>query len=194
MKAIRYLMLCIFLSLTSATFGQTVALKSNLLSDAFLNINAGIEVGLAPKWTLDVPAEFNGWTLSHDRRWKHWSVQPGVRYWLCNSFAGHFVGAHAHGGQYNIGGIDNGIKFLGTDFSKLSDTRYQGWFGGLGVSYGYSWILGKHWNLEGEIGIGWSYTRYDRYPCTHCGTKLESGKSHNYFGPTKAAVNIVYLF
>ncbi len=194
MKAIRYLMLCIFFSLTSATFGQTVALKTNLLSDAFLNINAGIEVGLAPKWTLDVPAEFNGWTLSHDRRWKHWSVQPGVRYWFCNSFAGHFVGAHVHGGQYNIGGIGNGIKFLGTDFSKLSDTRYQGWFGGVGVSYGYSWILGKHWNLEGEIGIGWSYTRYDRYPCTHCGTKLESGKSHNYFGPTKAAVNIVYLF
>ncbi|MCM1348730.1 MAG: DUF3575 domain-containing protein [Firmicutes bacterium] len=187
-------MLCIILSTTSVAFGQTVALKNNLVGDALLNVNAGIEVGLAPKWTLDVPASFNAWTLSHDRRWKHWAVQPGARYWFCNRFAGHFVGFHAHGGQYNIGGLHNDIKFLGTDFSKLRDTRYQGWFVGGGVSYGYAWILGKHWNLEGEIGVGYSYTRSDRYPCAHCGTAIEKDKSHNYFGPTKAAINIVYLF
>lgn len=53
---------------------QDVAVKTNLLDDAMLNVNAGIEFGLAPKWTLDIPASFNGWTLSHDRRWKHWAV------------------------------------------------------------------------------------------------------------------------
>lgn len=174
--------------------GQTVALKNNLIGDALLNVNAGVEIGLAPKWTLDIPASFNGWTLSHDRRWKHWYVQPGARYWFCDRFAGHFVGFHAHGGQYNIGGLHNDIDFLGTDFSKLRDTRYQGWFIGTGVSYGYSWILGKHWNFEAEIGFGYSYTRSDRFPCAHCGTKIENDKSHNYVGPTKAALNIVYLF
>lgn len=68
------------------------------------------------------------WTLSHDRRWKHWLVQPEARYWFCDRFSGHFLGFHAHGGQYNVGGLKNGIKFLGSDFSKLSDARYQGWF------------------------------------------------------------------
>lgn len=194
MKAIRYLMLCIAISITSLAMGQTVALKNNLIGDALLNVNAGVEIGLAPKWTLDIPASFNGWTLSHDRRWKHWYVQPGARYWFCNRFAGHFVGLHAHGGQYNIGGLHNDIDFLGTDFSKLRDTRYQGWFIGAGVSYGYSWILGKHWNFEAEIGFGYSYTRSDRFPCAHCGTKIENDKSHHYVGPTKAALNIVYLF
>ena len=55
-------------------------------------------------------------------------------------------------------------------------------------------LLSEHWNIEAELGIGWAYTRYDRYPCTRCGRKLQSGKAHNYVGPTKAAINIVYVF
>lgn len=175
--------------------GQNVAVKTNLLYDvAAYTVNAGVEVGLAPRWTLDVSANYNGWTLSHDRRWKHWLVQPEARYWFCDRFAGHFVGAHLLGGQYNIGGLKNGISFLGTDLSKLSKRRYQGWFTGLGVAYGHAWILGKHWNLEAELGIGWIYTRYDSYPCASCGKKLEKDALHHYVGPTKAAINLVYTF
>lgn len=192
MKAIRCLMLCITLLFASAAFSQ-VSLKTNLIGDALLSPNLGLEVGVAPKWTIDVPASINAWTLSHERRWRHWYVQPGVRYWFCNRYAGHFVGAHIHGGQYNIGGLKNGIKFLGTDFSKLSDYRFQGWFAGGGISYGYAWILGKHFNLEAEIGIGYSYTHYDQFRCAGCGQKIQAGKHHNYVGPTKAAINIVYV-
>lgn len=173
---------------------QQVALKSNLVSDALLNINAGVEVGVAPRWTVDCEGEFNAWKLSHERRWKHWAVQPELRYWLCDRFAGHFVGVHLHGGQYNIGGFDGRLHLLGTDARKLSDTRYQGWFVGAGVAYGFAWVLGRHWNLEAEVGFGYSYTRYDRYNCAGCGRKVESDKPHHYVGPTRAAVNLVYLF
>ena len=68
------------------TKAQNVAVKSNVLADAFLNPNLGIEIRLAPKWTLDATGQFNAWTLSHDRRWKHWAVQPEVRYWFCDHF------------------------------------------------------------------------------------------------------------
>lgn len=173
---------------------QDVAVKTNILSDVFLNINTSLEVGLAPRWTLDISGEVNAWTLSHDRRWKHWAVQPEARYWFCDRFAGHFIGAHLHGGQYNIGGIDTNFSLLGTDFSALKSTRYQGWFVGAGVAYGYAWILGRHWNIETEIGVGYSYTRYDRFRCAGCGKKVSENKPHNYFGPTKVAVNLVYLF
>jgi len=182
------------IGLMQSVSAQTVALKTNLLSDALLNANVGAEVGLAPKWTLDLTGDFNFWKFSHSRRWKHWAVQPEARYWFCDRFAGHFVGVHAHGGQYNIGGIDGLFNFLGTDARKLKDIRYQGWFVGAGISYGYAWILGKHWNLEAEIGIGYSYTRYDRFQCAGCGKKIENNKPHHYVGPTKAAVNLVYLF
>ena len=175
--------------------GQKAAVKTNLLYDiAAYTANLGVEIGLAPRWTLDVSANYNGWTLSHDRRWKHWVVQPEARYWLCDRFAGHFFGLHAHGGQFNIGGLKNGISFLGSDFSKLENRRYQGWLAGAGIAYGYSWILGKHWNLEAEIGLGYIYTRFDTYPCADCGRKIAEDGSHHYVGPTKAAINLVYMF
>lgn len=176
------------------TQAQDVGVKTNLVADGLLSPNLAVEVGVAPKWTLELTGEFNGWTLSHERRWKHWLAMPEARYWLCDRFSGHFFGVEAHGGQYNIGGFDGKWNLLGTDARKLKNTRYQGWFVGGGITYGYAWILGKHWNLEGEIGIGYSYTRYDRFRCAGCGKKIESGKSHNYVGPTKAALNIVYLF
>lgn len=194
MKRIVLILTLAVIGVSKELCAQDIALKTNLLSDAFLNINAGMEVGLAPKWTFDVSGEFNNWTLSHNRRWKHWSVQPGARYWFCDRFAGHFIGMHVHGGQYNIGGFNGRVNFLGTDTRKLNDSRYQGWFVGGGVSYGYAWILGRHWNLEAEIGVGYSYTNYDRFRCAGCGKRVEINQSHHYFGPTKAAINLVYLF
>lgn len=176
------------------TQAQDVGIKTNLVADGLLSPNIGVEIGLAPKWTLDLTGEFNGWTLSHNRRWKHWLVMPEARYWLCDRFSGHFFGVEAHGGQYNIGGFDGKWNLFGTDARKLKDTRYQGWFVGGGVTYGYAWILGRHWNLEAEIGIGYSYTRYDRFRCAGCGKKIETDKPHHYVGPTKAAINLVYLF
>ena len=189
-------LLFLFLVLGSISAkGQDVAVKTNLLYDiAAFTANAGVEVGLAPRWTLDVSANYNGWTLSGDRRWKHRLVLPEARYWFCDRFAGHFIAGHALGGQYNVGGINPGISFLGTDFRKLADRRYQGWFVGAGVAYGYAWILGRHWNLEAEIGLGYIYTRFDSYPCAACGRKLSEDRPHHYVGPTKAAVNLVYTF
>ena len=104
------------------------------------------------------------------------------------------MGIHAQAGQFNVGGIKNNIKFLGTDFSKLTDSRYQGWMAGGGISYGYAFILGRSWNLELEVGVGYNYTLYDRFECAGCGRKVEEDHEHHYVGPTKAAINLVYLF
>ena len=192
-KRLAIVFLCSLLPWWSAR-AQDIAVKTNVLYDALANVNLGLEVGLAPQWSVDVSGDFNAWTFSGGRRWKHWLAQPEARYWLCDRFAGHFFGAHAIVGQYNVGGLKNGISFLGTDFSKLSDSRYQGWMGGAGVAYGYAWILGRHWNLEAEIGVGYVYSRYDRFRCAGCGERVETDKAFHYFGPTKAAVNLVYVF
>lgn len=176
------------------TYGQKVALKTNLLYDASATVNIGAEVGLAPKWTLDLSGNLNAWKMSHQRQWRHWMVQPEARYWLCDRFSGHFFAAHLHGGQFNVGGLKNSIKFLGTDFSTLSDYRVQGWFAGAGLGYGYAWVLGRHWNLEGEIGLGYAYTHYDKFRCADCGEKVAADRTYNYVGVTKAAINLIYLF
>lgn len=171
-----------------------VAIKTNLLYDATATVNLGLEIGFAPRWSFDVNGDFNNWSFSNGKRWKHWMAQPEIRYWFCEVMHGNFVGLELHGGQYNIGRLNTNFSFLGTDFSKLKDLRYQGWFVGAGLTYGHAWMLANHWNLEAEIGIGWSYTRSDAYPCKDCGKKVEDNKVHNYVGPTKAAINLVYVF
>ena len=179
---------------TAGASGNDVAIKTNLLYDATLTVNLGAEVAVAPRLSDDLSGNLNAWTLSGGKRWKHRLLQPEARYWFCDAIAGHFVGAHLLGGQYNVGALSHGFEFLGTNFKNLENSRYQGWFAGAGIAYGYSWMLGKHWNLEAEIGVGYIYTRFDRYPCTECGSKLEEGRHHNYVGPTKAAINLVYVF
>lgn len=183
--------LCISLWAEAGDF----AVKTNLLYDATANVNIGIEGVVAPRWSIDVNGDLNAWTLSGGKRWKHWFAQPEVRYWFCEALNGNFVGLELHGGQFNVGSIGFlDFKFLGTDFASLKHNRYQGWFAGAGITYGHAWMLAKHWNIEAEIGIGWAYMRYDIYPCRKCGNKLAENKPHNYFGPTKGALNIVYIF
>ena len=177
----------------SVVNGQNVALKTNLLYDATATLNGGVEVKFAPQWTGDLSANLNAWAIK-DHRWKHWLVQPEIRYWFCEAFSGHFIAAHLIGGQYNFGNLDMNFKFLGTDFSKLKDYRFQGWMAGAGIAYGYTWLLNRHWSMEAEIGLGWVYTRYDQFECHDCGQRVKRNKPHNYAGPTKAALNIIYNF
>lgn len=171
---------------------QQVAIKTNLLTDIALSPSASVEVGLARQWTLDLTGQINYWTV-RNHSWKHVLAQPEIKYWLCRRFEGHFFGLHALGGAYSVGNFDVDFKFLGLDFNKLRDHRYKGWAAGAGVSYGYSWPVHRHWNVEAEIGVGYVYTEFDTYR-VRSSKKLAEDSHHNYFGPTKAAVNIVYVF
>lgn len=187
--------LCILLVLVSLQVSaQSVSVKTNLIYDVSTTVNLGAEFGLSPKWTLDVSANYNGWTFSENKKWKHWLIQPEVRYWLCERFNGHFVGAHLLGGIYNIGNLDTDFMLLGTDFGQLKNYRYEGWMAGVGVGYGYQWLLSRHWSLEAEIGVGYVYSRADKFECATCGEKLEDNEPHHYVGPTKVALSLIYAF
>lgn len=169
------------------------SLKTNLLADLTATINIGAEMKIAPKWSVDLSANFNAWSFSGGRKWKQFVVQPEVRYWLCDGMAGHFFAAHALGGRYNFGHLGFAHNFLGVDYGELRNNRYEGWAGGAGIGYGYCWVLKRHWNIEAEIGLGFVYAKYDKYECEGCGRRTDSGHKV-FFTPTKAAVNIIYVF
>ena len=171
---------------------QDVAVKTNLISDVLLSPNLGFEAGLARKWTLDVNGQLNLWTVDN-RKWRHWFVQPEARYWFCRRFTGHFVGLHGIGGQYNVGNIEVNMDMTNTDFHPYKHKRYEGWGIGAGISYGYAWAVHPRWNIEAEVGLGYIYTRYNSYPCANCGSEISHNRPHNYVGPTKAAINVVYI-
>lgn len=174
---------------TSVVQAQRVGVKTNLLYDATGSINLGLEIGLAPKWTLDISGNYNAWDFANERKWRHILVQPEVRYWFCESFNGHFIGLHAHWSKFNIGHVKMPFGL----WKSTRNHRFEGDLWGGGFSYGYQWLLSRHWNLEAEIGVGYARVNYDKYPCASCGTRISSGKE-NYFGPTKLGVSIIYIF
>lgn len=73
-----------------------------------------------------------------------------------------------------------------------AEYRYEGWGAGGGISYGYSFYLGKRWSLEANIGVGYVRLHYDKYDCVKCGEKVGT-ESRNYFGPTKAGISLIYI-
>ena len=64
---------------------------------------------------------------------------------------------------------------------------------GAGIGYGYSWLLGRHWNIEAEATVGLVHGSYDIFECAGCGRRVGHNSS-NHFLPTKLAVNVVYVF
>lgn len=171
-----------------SAFAQKVGLKTNFLYDATATVNLGVEARLAPRWSIDLSGNYNGWTFSDNRKWKHWMAQPEARYWLCETFNGHFFALHALGGQFNVG---NWKAPFGM-FSQVEDHRLEGYYYGAGLGYGYQWVLGRRVNLEAEIGGGWIRAHYDRYACPRCGDWLGHERK-DYFGLTKAALSLVIM-
>jgi len=167
---------------------QKIAVKSNLLYDATTTVNLGLEFGLARKWSLDVPVNYNPWKLNDGARLKHWGIQPELRYWSCERFNRWFFGLHGHYADFNVGGFPD-WSFIS---ENMQQNRYQGHLYGGGLSVGRSWIIRKRWSIEATIGVGYARINYDKYPCAECGTKIEkTGK--NYFGPTKAGLSLIYV-
>lgn len=179
----------------SGVYAQNFALKTNMLYNSTLTANIAVEFTLAPQWSLNLPVSYNGWSYPGiDYIYRNAVIQPEARFWFCESLIGPFVGMHVHGGAYNFGMIPNNLKFLGNDFSQLTNYRYQGYFGGGGVTVGTAMALGRSVNFELEIGFGYAYAVYDKFQCVDCGRKIETGVPVHYVGPTKAGINLVYVF
>jgi hypothetical protein len=168
---------------------QDFALKTNFLFWATTTPNLSAEVALGKKITLDVNGQWNPFQFSEEKKIKHWLVQPELRFWTCEKFNRGFWGIHLLTGVFNFGGINMPFNLM----PELKDHRFEGEMYGVGVSYGYQWYLGPHWNLEATIGAGYVYYNYDKFDCGVCGDKLDSGHK-NYFGPTKLGLSLVYLF
>lgn len=166
-----------------------VAIKTNLLYDATATINVGVEIATGARTTLDVSGSYNNWTNSDTRKFRHWFYQPEFRLWNCERFNKGFWGVHAHYGQYNVGGK---LPFGIAPKSVYARHRYEGWFVGAGISYGYHWMLGGRWAAEASVGAGYARLDYSKFECERCAEKLGRETKH-YFGPTKLAVTLLRI-
>ena len=175
---------------SGSAYAQDIAAKTNVLYWLTTTPNLSGEFGLGDRTTLEITGGYNPWTLDNEsnKKIKHWMVRPELRYWLCERFNGHFFGVHTGYTFYNI----SGVRILPFGDSSNKDHRYQGWGVGAGISYGYSWIVGKRWNIEATLGLGYIYTRYDKYECATCG-KFRGDEDKHYLGPTKLGISVIYM-
>jgi hypothetical protein len=183
------LCLCLSALQGSDCFAQHLALKSNLFADALGSPNGGLELKLGDRATLDLSGHYYPfYNRKSDSRKRHWLLQPGIRFWSCESFSGWFWGIHVLGGEFNLSSVQLPFGV----YKGVRANRYEGFVLGGGLSLGYQWVLSSHWGVEAELGGGYVHARYDRYYCAHCGEKMGKGVKH-YIGPTKVAVSLVYV-
>ena len=155
---------------TNSISAQNLTIKTNALYWSTVTPNLAIEAKTGEKWTAELSVGWNPFTFSNNKKLKHIAIQPEARYWLCSPFAGHFFGLHA----------------------IYSHSRFQGDLGAIGIGYGYSWMLpGNHWSIEAEVGVGVGVTKYDKYECATCGSKVGS-ETKTILMPTKAAISLIY--
>lgn len=124
---------------------QRVALKSNLIDWATLSPNLAVEMRLNQRLTLDISAAANPFSFTiADMKATHFRFQPELRYWFNRPMARHFMGISLLGGLYNV---------------KFKEHLYEGDIWAAGLTYGYAFVLSRHWNMEATLGIGMAKLR-----------------------------------
>lgn len=163
-----------------------IALKTNLLYDAALTPNVGIEFYLGSGWSLEAEGNFAWWKFESSH--KRYRVATGgleLRKWLSPSSTplhGHFIGLYGMAGMYDIKLGSTGYESTGAAYSA-------------GLSYGYSTPIGRKLNLEFSLGLGYiggKYKEYEYNEADDCYPWLRT-RDRTYFGPTKAKVSLVWL-
>lgn len=171
-----------------------LAVKTNMLYDALLVPNIGVEVYLGKDWSVAANWMYAWWKT--DRRHWYWRTYGGdlsVRKWLgkaakAKPLTGHHLGVYGQiftydfetGGKGYIGG-----KPGGTLWDKMNYSA--------GVEYGYSLPVPYRLNIDFSIAVGyWGGTYYEYKPVDNCYV-WQSTKERHWFGPTKAEVSLVWL-
>ena len=192
---------------------QTLALRTNLLYDATLSPNLGVEVRLDSTWSAGINVGFNAWDIdkSKNKKWRHLLVSPNVRHYFGHKRDSLCVYGYAKDGAYGIlrdsvvtrrmqyfeGNLIYSHYNVGNAkipfglYSAIKDRRLQGDLLALGAKYGYAWILARDWRIEAEAGVAVGYAWFKEYDCDHCGNYY--GKGDRIFLLPQLGINVVYI-
>ena len=184
---------CALLLLLASATGkaQNLALKTNLLYDAVLIPNVGVEVSLGKQWTASADW-FYTW-FSSDSRHRYWQGYGGyltVRRYFANHSTlntphstfptGHHLGAYVLGMTYDVEWGGRGYQADHFGF-------------GAGVEYGYAMPIGSRLLLDFSIGIGFQDGEYKEYEPVGDRYVWQATRQRHWFGPTKAEVTLKWL-
>ncbi|MDR2533441.1 MAG: DUF3575 domain-containing protein [Tannerellaceae bacterium] len=189
-----------------AADAQKIAVKNNVLYDAAGVANLGAEYAINKSFSVSLSANYNGWVIKQPMLWKHFLVQPEVRYWLREPFNEHFFGVQGTYGTYNV------ERLTIPGFERTSLYRNGTGFGGA-ISYGYHLYIAPRLSIEFSIAAGYLNLKYRKFVLgQHYETEtsapyrvdestiLKPGDANypgfitrSYIGPTQIGISIVYI-
>lgn len=159
--------------------GQRVALKTNALEYFILTPNLTLEARLSRKMTIQLGVAANPInTAISNYKLANFRVEPEVRYWFNRPMARHFLAVSGTAGAYSL---------------QFKDRFIKGDMLSAGISYGYALVLGRHWNVEFELGVGiasvsgMDYKGEDNAP-------NERNMKKIFPVPARAAISFGYVF
>jgi hypothetical protein len=167
-------------------------LRTNLLYDAALIPNLGLEFSLG-----------RGWSLATNWAWAWWSRRQSNRYWRV--FGGEFNLRRWFGSRKPLTGHHIGVyaEALTYDIMLTSDHGYLGGCPGggmlchpswnIGAEYGYACPIARRWNLDFTLGLGYFWGNYYQYTAIDTHYVWQGTKQKRWLGPTKAEVSLVWL-
>ncbi len=163
-----------------------MGVSTNLLFDAALVPNIGIEFYLGKKWSLQGDWHYAWW--NNDKINTYWRVYGGgveARRWFGKASDKKPLNGH-HIGIYGM--------ILTYDF-ELGGRGYLGdkWSWSVGFGYGYSLPIAKRLNLDFGINIGYLGGEYKEYLPIDGHYVWQATKNRKYFGVTKGYVSLVWI-
>ena len=183
----QFIVMALLLS-SAGAYAQRIAVATNLLGWANLaTINAELSFAPGRHITVNLQGEYNNWNFGSIEKGNPFQnrvrgASAGVRWWPWNIYSGWWLGAGARCEEYNRGGL-----------FRRRETE-EGLAVGGGLSFGYSLLLSRHWNLDFGIG-GWcGGTKYSTYACPRCGVRTDEGKKFFVLPSADTQVSIVYVF
>ena len=183
-KWLRKILFFFMVAFSIPVFSQTVSLRNNVIYGARGILNLGVEVSTFTQQSLVLQVGYNPWEWGDNKKRQLLLFQPEYRYWFTDVYMGHFVGVQAHYAKYDYAKT--------TPLTTITNNRYDGSALGIGFTYGYQFILSRHWNLEASFSVGYARLNYKKYG-PEKGDLLKEKSKVNYFGPTQLGLTFIYI-
>lgn len=161
-------------------------IKTNLLYDAVLVPNIGLEINVYDNITVYGDIMYADWNMPAAHfYWNFYGAQIGARKYFGRlaserSISGHHIGIYGQATAYDLQAGNIG--------QQTPEINY-----GAGAEYGYSFPVARSLNIDVELGVGYLTGKYYEY-VVHEGHYTWRGTINRaWFGPTKASVSLIWL-
>lgn len=147
-----------------------MAAHTNLVQDALLTPNLGLEFYLGRRWSIGGNWHYAWWSDdSRHRYWRNYGGDIYLRRWLGQRaedkpLTGHHLGLMAS--LYTYDYEWGGKGYIG---GKPGKNLWESPNYAFGVEYGYSLPIARRWNLDFTVGVGYMGGKEVEYePRDHC--------------------------